>query len=441
MKKEEVLKNKFLKVPGYLRNSNKFLAKRWKVSIEEVKQAREAARAEIGSSVTPKWAQEENYTSDVKKSWDERREDAILVFNTDEPITNLEEALIKAGVDLTVWEVDRHVANTWSVTMKDTEDKSATGKPVRANNYQYKVWFKKKSTEVSDFVTEVTNEISKHKLEDFVVVKKDFEDQDYNKCGIINLFDAHIDKMCYIGNGNLETNIYHFEKSFDSLLAGVIQRGASTIIIPIGNDFWNTNVGSSTTKKGTPQQNVAITDVDGFSIGIKVIRRCIEKAAQYCDVKVIIIPGNHDEDKCLYAGELLKQVYELSSQITIDNSTVSRKYVRWGKCLFGFAHGDKEKSKINQLPLIMAEEAKQDWGETTFREFYLGDIHHKEEFKFLRGKDFIGCMVRFLRSVGLSEDKWHLEQGYIGVPKTAESFVWDKRYGLISNDLKNIVEW
>src|SRR5690606_1571640 len=105
--------------------------------------------------------------------------------------------------------------------------------------------------------------------------------------------------------------------------------------------------------------------------------------------------------------------------VVVDTSRKQRKYRKYGENMFGFAHGDKEKGKTSQLPLMMAEEEKRMWADTTHRTFFLGDIHHKEEFKFLRAKDFIGVLVKFLRSVGTT-DLWHYDNGYLGIPRTGE---------------------
>jgi hypothetical protein len=261
-----------------------------------------------------------------------------------------------------------------------------------------------------------------------------------DKCAIINLFDAHIDKMCYIDetdkNSSVEENIRIFEMVFDELLTQCLVEEPEIIYFPVGNDFYNTNGSSNTTKRGTPQ-DVGIKSEESFKIGLNLYRRCIDKAAQKAKVVIPVIKGNHDQDKVFYLGVALEIAYEGNPHVVIDNTRHQRKYYKYGQNLFGFAHGDKEKNKVNNLPLLMAEERKQDWADTTYREWYLGDIHHKQEYKFMRGKDFIGCMVRFLRSIGTS-DVWHYDEGYIGVPKTAEAFIWKKSGGMTGNLLKNI---
>jgi hypothetical protein len=257
-------------------------------------------------------------------------------------------------------------------------------------------------------------------------------------CAIINLFDAHIDKISVLGDHTLEENCKAFEEAFDKLLNSVIIAcDPEAFIIPVGSDFFNSNVFSGTTKKGTPQGANADPS-ESFRVGIRTYRNCIDKAAQYGVVKVPVIKGNHDEDTDFYLGHCLALVYENNENVEVDDSKDQRKYYKYGENLFGFAHGDKEKRKVDQLPLIMAEEEKQLWADTTYREWYLGDIHHKVEYKFTRGEDFVGCMVRFLRSVGGSGDQWHNDQGYIGIPKTAEAFVWSENNGMEANFLVNL---
>ena len=61
----------------------------------------------------------------------------------------------------------------------------------------------------------------------------------------------------------------------------------------------------------------------------------------------------------------------------------------------------------------------------------------KIEYKFLRVKDYPGVEVKFLRSVGTS-DRWHTDHGYIGIPATAEAYLFSKTKGQIANYSINI---
>ena len=59
------------------------------------------------------------------------------------------------------------------------------------------------------------------------------------------------------------------------------------------------------------------------------------------------------------------------------------------------------------------------------------------EYKFFRTKDNPGCRVRFLRSAGV-DDVWHDDNGLVGVPRSIETYIFNKFSGQIANYSLNI---
>jgi hypothetical protein len=51
----------------------------------------------------------------------------------------------------------------------------------------------------------------------------------------------------------------------------------------------------------------------------------IDKCASIAPVDVIIIPGNHDEERTFYMGDALACRYEGNPNVTVDNSPKTRK--------------------------------------------------------------------------------------------------------------------
>ena len=258
---------------------------------------------------------------------------------------------------------------------------------------------------------------------------------DSNFCSIINLYDAHLDKVTRYTETGEESDIWRncelFNGAFDYLLSSVGDTGE--IILPIGNDLFNINDARGTTKKGT-HQDTYLHHVDTFEIILNLIRDTIEKAANIAPVCILMIPGNHDEDLVHLLGVVLNSIYKKSKTIEIDYSRQWRKYKQWGDNMFMFAHGNNMKSKISQIPHIIAQERKEMWANTIYRYAFFGDIHHKNEYQFKRGKDFIGVNVKFLRSISAG-DVWHHKKGYIGVEKTAELYNVSK-CGRFFNEVK-----
>lgn len=253
------------------------------------------------------------------------------------------------------------------------------------------------------------------------------------RIGVLNLFDAHLDKLpikstCGV-ESTLEKNLNTFRNTIVKIIPHLISNQVEKIIFPVGNDLFHTNGFNAQTKKGTQIEYFGSPE-DAYYAICDVISETVLKLSHVADVEVIMIKGNHDEDKVTTLGYWLNRMFE-DTNVKVDFLRKQRKYIQYGENLLGFAHGDKEKSKIAQLPLIMAQEAKVMWGNTTYRKMFLGDLHHGFEYQFLKAKDMPGVEVEYLRSVGTT-DTWHEDFGWVGIPKTAYLQIIDKRDGEFS---------
>lgn len=251
-------------------------------------------------------------------------------------------------------------------------------------------------------------------------------DSPTSRLAILNLFDAHLDKVSFVDTSNenrsVEDNVRTFDKAFDELLDDVANKNPEKIVIPLGNDFWHTNDDSGSTKGGTYLgESVGLRNMDSFRLGINLIRKCIDKARQIAPVELLAIRGNHDNDKVLYMLECLLIAYEHQEDVTVHDSRKTRQYIRYGDWLFGFAHGDNQR-KASDLPSLMStdEESREHWSDVDRGIYFLGDIHHERRY------DYRGCTVMYLRSSNPTVDEWHWENGYTAIPKTAYAFVYDK---------------
>ena len=70
------------------------------------------------------------------------------------------------------------------------------------------------------------------------------------------------------------------------------------------------------------------------------------------------------------------------------------------------------------------------WAASIHREFHLGDKHHKKDLLH-RTEDIDGVTVRILRSLS-GTDTWHFDKAYVGAPRSAEGFLWDKQDGIVA---------
>lgn len=243
----------------------------------------------------------------------------------------------------------------------------------------------------------------------------------------IDMPDIHFGRLTWAEESGDDYDIklaYHsVHKVLDELLGWVEGRPIEKILLPIGNDFFNVNSKTNTTVRGTPQQEDTRWSKT-FTKGRKLAQEMIEKCVQVAPTEVLIIPGNHDEEKTFYLGELLTVKYENHPNITVDNSPKTRKYRLYGTNLVGFAHGYDE--KLVKLPSLMALDEPKLWGQSEYREFHTGDKHHKFD-----TSENPGVVIRIIRALA-AKDAWTFNNGFVGAVRAAESFLWHPSKGVVA---------
>lgn len=158
----------------------------------------------------------------------------------------------------------------------------------------------------------------------------------------------------------------------------------------------------------TPQHH-NVLDVDTrfakiMQVALRALKHAISRALEkHKHVDVWIIGGNHDPHSSFAIAMCLAAFYENEPRVKIDLSPAKFRYLRFGNVLVGSHHGDG--LKMEQLPAIMATDRPQDWGETKYRYWYLGDIHH------LTRKEFPGVVAETFRTLA-ARDAWHSGKGY-----------------------------
>jgi hypothetical protein len=365
-----------------------------------------------------------------EQSWDEKGDTAEFSYNGAVKITNLDQALKFCKVDLSVWEVERHIFNKWDTTFKDKNDIERT-----IPNFQVKIWFKRKKTSGIEVISELLEELKKSKP----VVPFRFKKYKEEVAVEIDIFDPHFGKLAWREETGEDYDLKITEKRYDDAIADLLAKcsgfNISRFIYPIGNDYFHYDTLEGKTTGGTPQ------NIDGrwqkmWKVGREVAIRNIEKLSLIAPVDVVIVPSNHDFETIWKFGDLLECYFHKNKNVTVDNKPTSRKYYRWGKCGIGFTHGNEEKH--TDLPLIMMRTMQKQWADVEFMEFHCGHFHKSKKINFVGTDEFNGIIIRFLKSLS-GTDAWHAKRGYVKGIKGAEAYVWHKDQGLIGNFITNLL--
>ena len=163
--------------------------------------------------------------------------------------------------------------------------------------------------------------------------------------------------------------------------------------------------------------------------GLKIMVTMIDAAlAHHNQVKVITAIGNHDDTGAMFLQAALKHMYVNNPRVDIDCTSSVFQYVRFGKCFFGVHHGHT--AKADKLPLVMATDKPQDWGESEFRYWYTGHIHHDSK------KEYSGCMVESFRTLA-AKDAYAYSGGY-RAGQDSKAIVLHAEYGEVERHTVNI---
>ena len=359
----------------------------------------------------------------------ERRAGSIVVdFPASQSVKTLAELLAATDVDPLEWEVERSIVNKW-----DTHA-VLDGSPVCLTNWQVKAWLKpiERITELT--VAEIAKTLAPLVKRTGAAFRPKQPANSNDYLLELDIFDLHLGKLAEIEETgqayDLDIACALYEAAVDTLIARAAGYPIAQVLIPVGNDFYNSDSKNGMTTAGTPQHEAARwqrTFVRGVSLITATVNRIRERGLQ---VRLVMVPGNHDFQNVFFLGQVLAATFADCSDVSVDNTFSPRKYVQFHDCGIMYSHGNEEKE--GNLPMLFAQEQPALWAATRFREAHLAHIHHKKEFKYRTLAENIGMTVRYMRSLS-AVDAWHHQKGYVGSQRSAEGFVWAKGEGVVAH--------
>lgn len=150
-------------------------------------------------------------------------------------------------------------------------------------------------------------------------------------------------------------------------------------------------------------------DVDGrwfkvYDEGAALLCEIIKiVSAKHSMVEVKILPGNHDDTAAGTLTVAMSLFFSRTRRITVNKEPGDMYYRRFGSCLIGAHHGHKMKPEA--MAMAMAVDRHEDWGQTKFRSYYSGHIHHET------AKEVMGVRVESFSSPA-ARDSFNASHGY-----------------------------
>lgn len=349
----------------------------------------------------------------------ESNDDAVITSKSS-TLRTLTDVLKTAKVDLSIWEVERHVINKWDCVAKLNKNKLHA-----TELWQVKVWLKRKVPKtIEEGVKLFLSQIPAHRYE-----QKKFEHHADPYMLEVSIWDHHFGKLAWGRETGENYDLKIAEMLYANAAHELIEKSrgfnVEKIILPIGQDFFHIDGPNNATTAGTPQ------DVDGrlakiFATGQKALINLIDLLMGIAPIHILWVPGNHDWYTSWYLIKVIEAHYRMTKSVTIDSSEMPRKCIEYGCNLLGYTHGNEEKH--SSLPAIMAGAWPQEWARTVHREWKIGHYHKVRETHYSSAETIDGVLVRVLPSL-CGTDSWHFKKGYVGGMRAAQAFLYSKQKG------------
>jgi hypothetical protein len=231
---------------------------------------------------------------------------------------------------------------------------------------------------------------------------------DPNLLVALQIGDAHLGSYSWgpeCSGGSFDLNIAEAD-----LMAAVDRLIASTpdaeecLVVNVG-DWFHTD----TSKPFTPASGNLLDIGDSrwpkvISSGVRILRNILLRAlTKFKRVRLRNAKGNHDPHSAIILDVAMRAYFDNNPRVIIEDSPRDMWWLRFGANLMAVTHGHN--IKLENLPGVLAVDAREEWGQCEFRHIWVGHWHaHKV-------LDIMGTRVTVWPTLA-ANDKWHSEKGY-----------------------------
>lgn len=282
---------------------------------------------------------------------------------------------------------------------KNVEDKISDS--IRRDAEKWRNWKNNVSKELFELISK--------KITQYKVEKRVFEKNERKYAAILALQDFHYGRLSSLIETFDATSPAEQEKLLFEALYEIFEKiegfgTAEKLYITVGGDFINSDNSKSTTTNGTQQDSLPSHAELLVGSGFLMVK-IIDFSRQYFQqVELIPTPGNHDRDSTVSLFMFLYAWYKNADDVFCNGLDLKpRQYRTYNNTLIAFLHGDG--SKVNDWPIIMANEASEMWGKTKHRILVQGHHHHRIN------QDLKGVQRIQVPSMA-SEDRYSTLHGY-----------------------------
>lgn len=207
-------------------------------------------------------------------------------------------------------------------------------------------------------------------------------------------------------------------------------------ILPPSSRLLLINLGDAVHADGNDAQTTAGTRVDVAArwqnvVGVfmETMSLAITEGLQRHDhVELVTNRGNHDDLTSTVLQMSLAERWHGNPRVTVARNLHMLWYHQFGDNLIVSTHGHKTKSA--QLPLVIANDARERWGATKRTHVYCGHLHHHKV------QEYPGIEIEYFNTLA-PKDAWHAQEGYRS-RRSLRCDIWHRDRGLTTKHELNV---
>ena len=249
-------------------------------------------------------------------------------------------------------------------------------------------------------------------LNDITVEEHDYKMPVNKDTAFVTAFDIHYGKKFrHMNHTKTKDDVLHAVHEIARHLRMTKPR---EIVLPLGQDFFNSGTTTHTTTKGTPQID-SLEWYEMYSQGVSLAVSMIEILRTVSPVRVIHSRGNHDEMLTYTMVSEIKRKYENVDDIIVELTNDTRTYTELDNVLVGVSHNYEERD----LSTNMQTEARESWGRCEHHYWLTGHLHHLEMME-KNGVTIFKCP-----SMAFT-DEFHERHGYTDARRAMACFTFNR---------------
>lgn len=350
------------------------------------------------------------------------------------------------GFNPGIFEVKRLVLGSWTTPVK--EEKNNEKNVIVILNSKFTIEIGKRKKELLFYSKEECDKyledfLSRHKITPFDIFDEKMTKEDkllnddlmivcpglelhLGKLGSIADFEDYSSKQAMWRVKKVAQELYKYQKLVK----------ASTLLLGIGNDYFNSDTADDKTTAGTPQNNDTRFKENYLCGKISEIRFIESLKNSFNKTILKSNSGNHDEKTSFSLFSNLYDLYRLKgdNKVEIDLTYNDLRFTTcqaFGENLIVFSHGKSPQGKNlsdRELAIKIKEHFPNEYYKARRVYIFAGHLHQDSEYQDSK----LDTKVTVIRTASLSGvDSWHYENNYLGNREGHSVYLIDKKRGYI----------